>query len=323
MFSISAVVLAATPVATDLPPAPMPAPMPTEVPAEAAQPAAPDSPAVSAPPGDVILPPASGITPAPEANEIIVSGEYKAPPGDPLEQLNAKAYDATQAVDDALVEPLAKGYEDAVPKPVRSGLRNFLRNLKAPIIAINFLLQLKPGKAAETIGRFAINSTIGLGGFIDVAEDKPFNLPFRPNGFADTLGYYGVGPGPYFFLPLIGPTTLRDLVGGAADAMVLPIGVGGPFKRIEYSIPSGVVGALDYRIEFDDQLQQIRAAEDPYTAERELYLKTRQAQIDALKGIKVDSGAFTVPAAPAGDAPVPADPAAPVEEPEREPELED
>src|SRR3546814_1283739 len=75
---------------------------------------------------------------------------------------------------------------------------------------LNFLLQFKIGKAAETLGRFAVNTTFGVGGLFDVAKTMPFNLPYRRNGFANTLGFYGVEPGPYFYLPLIGSTTLRS-----------------------------------------------------------------------------------------------------------------
>src|SRR3546814_2446438 len=91
------------------------------------------------------------------------------------------------------------------------GLGNALRNISEPVNFLNFLLQFKIGKAAETLGRFVVNTTFGVGGLVDVAKTKPFNLPYRRNGFANTLGFYGVEPGPYFYLPLVGPTTLRDM----------------------------------------------------------------------------------------------------------------
>src|SRR3546814_6026547 len=89
--------------------------------------------------------------------------------------------------------------------PVRDGLGNALRNISEPVNFLNFLLQFKIGKAAETLGRFVVNTTFGVGGLVDVAKTKPFNLPYRRNGFANTLGFYGVEPGPYFYLPLVGP----------------------------------------------------------------------------------------------------------------------
>src|SRR3546814_5226053 len=121
-----------------------------------------------------------------------------------------EAFQVSQSVDKSFVGPIAKGYEGVVPKPIRDGLGNALRNLREPINFLNFLFQFKIGKAVETVGRFAINSTIGVAGIFDVAKKPPVNLPYRPNGFANTLGFYGVEPGPYFFLPLVGPTTLRS-----------------------------------------------------------------------------------------------------------------
>ena len=157
--------------------------------------------------------------------------------GDPLEGVNRRFYRSQEKFDRAFFRPAALGYKHAVPAPVRSGLRNFFSNLGEPIVFLNYLLQLKPGKAAETLTRFAINSTIGLGGVIDLAKQPSIRLPHRPNGLGNTLGYYGVKPGPYLFLPFVGPTTLRDLLGGQADGLVLPLAVGSPFDRIEYQIP--------------------------------------------------------------------------------------
>lgn len=218
-------------------------------------------------------------------NEIVVTAQQHAPPGDPLEKINAKSYEATQAVDRAVIGPVALAYEHAVPGPARSGLRNFLYNLHEPGVFLNFLLQLKPGKAAETLGRFAINTTIGGAGLFDIAKRRPFNLPRRPNGFADTFGFYGMKPGPFLFLPLIGPTALRDLVGIGLDRLLLPVSVGTPFNRLTYTVPTGVLSGLDHRAEFDEQLSHLRDdSADPYAASRKFYLEGRQAEIDALRG---------------------------------------
>lgn len=227
---------------------------------------------------------------------IVVSGE-KAPPQDPMQSVNQASYDAVQAVDDAVIAPVANVYEKGVPRPIRMGLRNFLRNLTEPIVALNFLLQLKPGKAAETVGRFAINSTVGVGGLIDVAKNKPFNLPYRRNGFAYTFGYYGIGPGPYMFLPLVGPTTLRDVIGLGLDRFLLPFAVGGPLRHPGYVYGSFVIRSLDERVMNDELFKRIREESNPYASYRELYLKSRQAEIDALKG-KADfqkEGSVTLP----------------------------
>src|SRR3990167_6089598 len=220
---------------------------------------------------------------APEDNAIVVTGTAEAPPGDPLANINATSFEITQSVDRAVVEPIAAVYRDDFPKPLRKGLKNFFRNLLEPVVFLNYLLQLKPGKAFETLGRFAINSTIGIAGLVDVAKKEPFNLPYRRNGLANTLGYYGVGTGPFLVLPLVGATTLRDFLGGLVDVSVLPTAVGKPFSSLKYAIPAYTVNSLEFRIEFDEKLEAINAADDPYTALREIYLCQREADIAALK----------------------------------------
>ncbi len=217
--------------------------------------------------------------------EIVVSARRRSS-GDPVEAVNVQSYKAIQALDGALVAPLAEGYMKAVPKPVRRGIHNFLDNLQEPIVFLNYILQLKPGKVAETLGRFALNTTVGLAGVVDVAKKKPFNLPHRANSLANTLGYYGVGPGPYLFLPLIGPTTLRDLLGTVGDRLVLPTAVGTPFDKAAFTIPANVLSALDYRVAFDESLTKLRNAPDPYAATRANYLARRKVEIDGLHSAK-------------------------------------
>jgi phospholipid-binding lipoprotein MlaA len=267
-----------------LPAVPAPAPA-VPVPSQTGQPpAAPAEPPASG--TTVAAPPAaSGEAPAakPESHpanggEIVVSGRAPSP-ADPLVKLNAESYQAVQAVDKAIVGPVAMGYKKVMPKPIRLGLRNFLRNLEQPVIALNFVLQLKPGRAAKSVGRLAINSTMGLGGLIDVAKREPFNLPYTPNGFANTFACYGIGPGPYFFLPLVGPTTLRDVIGVSIDRFLLPAVVGKPLDQPYYAMPANVVDSLNDRIDIDDQLNEIRTKSDPYVAARELYLSQRKAEI--------------------------------------------
>ncbi len=216
-------------------------------------------------------------------NVIVVTGEGADPQKDPLENVNIQAYELTRDIDKAFVEPIADVYEEDLPSPIRKGLRNFLRNLMEPVNALNYLLQLKPGKALETVGRFAINTTVGVAGLFDVAKKEPFNLPWRRNGFANTLGYYGVGPGPFLVLPLVGATTLRDLLGSGIDQSILPFAVGKPFNTPYYAIPAYTVNSLEFRIEFDERIGQINDSDDPYYALRESYLCNREADIAALK----------------------------------------
>jgi len=240
---------------------------------------------------------------------------------DPVEVLNAQSFEVVQAVDRAVIAPVTHGYMRVVPKPAQKGLHNFLNNLDEPIVFANFLLQLKLGKAAETFARFFINSTVGIAGLIDVAKKKPYNLPRRSNGLADTLGYYGVGPGPYFFLPVIGPTTLRDMLARPFDLAILPTAVGKPFTNPAVSLGKGTLSALDERANTDESHRKLhQESADPYVAVREDYLARRRAEIDVLRGRRksVDSPAPTTAPAPApvaAPAAEPAPPAAPEQAP--------
>lgn len=242
---------------------------------------------------------------APDADEddLVVTGR-RASPGDPLEKINVETYKTVQVVDKAVVAPAAESYKKALPRPVRDGVRNFFNNLTEPVVFLNYLLQIKPGKAFETAGRFGLNSTVGVAGFFDIAKRRPFKLPLRRNGFANTMGYYGVGPGPFLFLPLVGPTTVRDIIGLGFDKALLPFTVGSPFGNPLFSIPSSAVTSLDYRVEFDTQLREQAEAPDPYAASRENYLRSRQAEIDALHGRAPSVPATGAPAASTATGPL-------------------
>lgn len=218
-----------------------------------------------------------------DTNVIVVEGEIGPPQGDPAEALNAATYQVVQAVDEAVVAPVAEAYDKGIPKPIRSGLRNFLRNLGEPINFLNFLLQFKPKSALRSAGRFAINTTVGIGGLFDPATRK-FDIEHRSNGLANTLGFYGVGPGPYLYLPFIGATTVRDLAGQIVDLSVIPTIAGKPFNKPLYAIPIGALNSLESRIIIDDQINAIRdRCGDPSGATRDIYLIQRQLEIDALR----------------------------------------
>ncbi|WP_157082886.1 MlaA family lipoprotein [Sphingomonas asaccharolytica] len=203
--------------------------------------------------------------------------------GDPLEGFNRAMFGIHQTLDKAIYRPLAMGYQHVVPKPVRSGLRNFFSNLTEPVVFLNYLLQFKFGKAAETLVRFTVNSTLGVGGFFDIAKTEDFKLPHRNNSFGDTLAYYGVGPGPYLFLPLVGPTTLRDALGGPVDGAVLPVSIGKPFTDWRYQFSSGLITGLDLRAESDPELRALfGGAVDPYATLRSVWLQNRAAEVSDL-----------------------------------------
>lgn len=325
--------IAALALANSAPPAAAPAapPAPDNVAAPAA-PIVPAAPAAApAPPPAATEPAAAPATAAPtsapaagQPQDIVVTARQGPPPGDPAEKINTVTFEAMQGVDKALVGPVSKGYEKGVPKPLRQGLRNVLNNLSEPINIVNFMLQLKPGRALKSLGRLTINSTAGLAGLFDVAAHKPFNLAYRRNGFANTFGYYGIGQGPYLYLPLIGPTTVRDLTGRMLDLSLLPATAGSPFNTPYYSLGTGVIRSLDDRIDFDDTLRKLRdECPDFYASERQWYLATREADIADLHGrhvdvvalmpecLRPDVPAVPVPAAAAPAVPAPAAPTLP------------
>jgi phospholipid-binding lipoprotein MlaA len=205
-------------------------------------------------------------------------------PGDPLEGLNRGLFGVHQGLDKAIYRPVAMGYKAVVPRPARSGLRNVLTNLTEPVVFLNYVLQLKFESAFRTFARFAVNSTLGVGGLLDVAASKGFRTPHENNSFGNTLARYGVGPGPYLFLPLVGPTTLRDVLGGPVDGLVLPLAIGTPFDDWRYQVTTGALRGIDLRAESDGELRALFAgAVDPYATLRSVWLQNRAGEVEAIR----------------------------------------
>jgi phospholipid-binding lipoprotein MlaA len=267
---------AAAPVDAVPPPA-EPAPSPITAPAAAA-------PGVATPPPvDPATPTADIPAKRPAYGEIVVSGESKMKTIDPIEDVNKVSFQAIESVDKALIGPIMHIYRDGIPRPIRMGLHNFFFNLTEPVNALNHVLQLHPGRALKTLERFGINSTIGIAGLVDVAKKKPFNIHYRPNGFGNTFGYWGIGPGPYLFLPLVGPTSVRDLVGSLLDQAALPLVVK-QLKNYYYVTAAGVITELDYRVDIDAGVERVRKTGNVYASYRQAYFRSRFEEIEALHG---------------------------------------
>ncbi len=151
---------------------------------------------------------------------------------DPLETPNRFIFSINRAVDLIAIRPLAVAYRDLVPEPAQRGVRNVLHNLGEPVTALNEVVQGDPSRAATTIARFIVNSTVGIGGLFDVASS--IGLSKTKTGAADTVGYYaGVEPengGFYLVLPLAGPSNARDAAGLMADYAV------DPFRILTYAL---------------------------------------------------------------------------------------
>ena len=136
---------------------------------------------------------------------------------DPLEPINRGIFWFNDKLYFYLLKPVAKGYRWVMPDPLMLGIGNFFSNLASPMRIINAGLQGKFGDAGNELTRFAVNTTIGIGGLFDTAKDH-FNLKKKDEDTGQTLGYYGIGPGPYLVLPFFGPSSFRDGAGLLADS---------------------------------------------------------------------------------------------------------
>ncbi len=139
---------------------------------------------------------------------------------DPLEPFNRSMSAFNSVVDTALIKPAAQAYVKVIPRPVRTGVNNFFGNLGDISVMFNNLLQGKINNAASDFGRLSMNSTFGLLGLFDVAT--PLGIPKHDEDFGQTLGKWGIGPGPYIVLPIFGPTTTRDALASVPDGMLNP-----------------------------------------------------------------------------------------------------
>ena len=141
-------------------------------------------------------------------------------PRDPYEGFNRKVFAFNDGLDKAVLKPVAKGYETVLPQFARTGMTNFFNNLGMIVTTFNDAVQLKGQKVPVDIARFLTNLTFGIFGLIDVATE--LRIENRSEDFGQSLGYWGVGSGPYIVLPLLGPSTVRDGAGLAVDFVVSP-----------------------------------------------------------------------------------------------------
>jgi len=139
---------------------------------------------------------------------------------DPFERTNRQVFAVNRAISRVAIDPIANAYGAVVPYPVRRSIRGIFENLNQPVVIANDLLQLEPGRAAQATVRFLLNSTFGLIGIFDPALEAGF--PQHRADFGQTLGKAGLGPGPYLVIPLLGPSSGRDIVGSLVDMALRP-----------------------------------------------------------------------------------------------------
>ena len=199
---------------------------------------------------------------------------------DPLEPLNRAIFGFNLAVDKALIRPLAAAYTTILPDPVRDSVRNFVNNLRSPIILANDVLQGEIGRAGETAGRFLLNSTIGIGGLFDVAGSLGFE--FHNEDFGQTLAVWGIGEGPYLMLPLLGPSNPRDTLGFVSEYFTDPVALWANNTDRQWVQYTRIgVDTVDRRSRNVKTLEELeRTSLDFYAAVRSLY---RQRRLDEIR----------------------------------------
>jgi len=194
-------------------------------------------------------------------------------PRDPWQSMNRTVHSFNTTVDEVFLVPVVNVYQNIAPDPVEKGVSNFFSNLSDVGNLLNHGLQFKPKLMVRDIGRLVINTTLGLGGIIDVASD--LGVYQEPEDFGQTLGYWGVGSGPYLVLPFLGPSTVRDTGATIFDAGSNPIS--------QYD-PLGHKFVL-YGLQLVDHRHQLGSLEglisgDPYVFIREAYLQRREHLIN-------------------------------------------
>lgn len=200
-------------------------------------------------------------------------------PRDPLEGFNRGVYQFNKTADEVVFNPIGRGYNAITPEIVDEGVTNFFANLGEIANFANNILQLDVDGAANTVVRFMMNSTLGIGGFFDVARE---GVPPEREDFGQTLAYWGIGSGPYLVLPFLGPSTARDGVGIAADTFMNPI------TYIESDTAQAGLTALGF-IDLKSDLLTTgdlvsEAALDEYDFVKNAYFERRRGQIEDREG---------------------------------------
>ena len=193
-------------------------------------------------------------------------------PADPWERYNRNMFAFNDALDRAVLKPIAEGYETIVPQPVRTCVSNFFANIEDVPIALNNLLQGKPVDTISDLSRVLVNTTLGIGGCFDIAGKM--GIPKHEEDFGQTMGVWGSSPGPYFVIPLWGPSTVRDTFGRVADAYTNPTNyLQEPRDRNSLF----VADTIDFRASLLPAERALgNLGLDRYTAIRDVYLQRRR-----------------------------------------------
>jgi len=214
---------------------------------------------------------------------------------DPWAHFNRSMYRFNARFDEAVFLPVANGYR-RLPSPIRAGVHNFFGNLAEVDSVVNYTLQGRLGRGLRSLGRFAINSTLGLGGLFDVAEK--LNIPRAPTGFGTTLAKWGMHPGPYLVIPFYGPSTLREGIGLAGDyGTSYAVNVANLYRDGQ-SWGLGVLNAVDQRANVDFRYY---ASGSPFEYDTIRFLYVRKLLIEDAGLHRKEPPKRVNPDAPAGE----------------------
>ncbi|MFN7710009.1 MAG: VacJ family lipoprotein [Holosporales bacterium] len=194
---------------------------------------------------------------------------------DPAEDFNRAMFAFNRVVDHVVTKPVAEIYRGVLPQPVRNRVHCFLNNLGSPLVLVHDILQLKLDQAGETLARFVINSTIGILGLFDAA-DEFFDIKYHKETMGSTLAHWGVGGDPFLVLPLIGPTNPRDFAGQVVDMFADPFNIWANHEdKTTLLYGRAVLEIVDRRAQLSSVFNRIDRAHDPYMMMRTLYTQNR------------------------------------------------
>ena len=191
---------------------------------------------------------------------------------DTLEGLNRTVYKFNDVIDKVALKPVAQGYQAITPTPVQTGVNNFFKNIRDVVTLVNELFQFKFKQGANTAGRIAINTTVGILGIFDV--HSKYGGARTKEDFGQTLGYYGIDSGAYLVLPILGPSSMRDGIGFATDAFFFdPIGY---INDDTARWATVAVAVIDKRADLMEEIDMRDQSFDPYAYMRDSYVQYRE-----------------------------------------------
>jgi len=197
---------------------------------------------------------------------------------DPYESVNRRIHERSKATDRAVLRPVSVSYAETVPVGLQESIGNFAQNFSTPRYVVNDILQMQAEDAIVNTYRFAVNTTVGIGGLIDVAGI--FGVPARESDFGETLHFWRVPEGAYLSLPVVGPSTERDLAGKVADTFLNPLGYLIPSPERYAATAAGVFDRVGKRGRFARTVDSVLYdSADSYAQTRSTYLQSRRYQL--------------------------------------------